>query len=317
MRADQLHKLLNLIVPQIDTEQRHDADETLAFARQLEAVMAHTYDVKYPDVTCRQLLPANYEVPSGSKTWTYRQFDEVGEAAIVHDMANDFPNVEATGKEFPGIVVPIGDSYRYTLVDLRRAAMLKMNLDQRKGEIARRVMERKLDQLAYLGDTNTGLVGIAKHGSIGTVSGATGGWAAATADVIQADIDKALTQVNNNTKGASTPNTVALSVALYNILGTKYFTAGGFRRSVLEEIKTRNSQLRFVKSDRLSTANGSAGERIIYGEFTPENCAMIVPQEFEQLAPQAKGMALVINCHMEFGGVMVPYPKAFLYQDNA
>jgi len=142
------------------------------------------------------------------------------------------------------------------------------------------------------------------------------GWAAATADQIQADIDRALTQISNNTLGTSEADTVVLPIDMYNFLKTKYFTAGGFRRSVLEEIMTRNSQLRVLKWARLSTANLISGRRVIYGQFNPETCALVIPQEFEQLPPQPKAMGFVVPCHMRVGGVTVRYPKAFLYQDD-
>lgn len=317
MNSAQLATILATVIPQIDPQARHDANETLAFARGLEYVYSQTYDVKYPELMARQILPVDYSVPNGAKQHTYRQFDMEGEAAIVDDSANDFPNVEGSGLEFTGKVVSIGDSYRYSINDLRQAQMLGLNLDTMKAQIARKIMERKLDQLACLGDTATGLLGIARHTSIGSIGGQTGTWSNATAEQIQADIDNMLVKVNNDTKGAQEANTLVLPVGLYNTLRVKYFTAGGFRRSVMEEIQTRNSQLRILKWSRLETANGSNGRRVIVGQFDPETCAMIVPQEFEQLPPQPKAMSLVVSCHMRFGGVTVRYPKAFIYQDNA
>jgi len=316
MKAEALARILAATLPQIDPLARNDANETLAFARQLEYVYTQTYDVKFPELMARQILPVDYSVPNGAKQHTYKQFNEAGEAAIVDDSSDDFPNVEGNGLEFTGKVVSLGDSYRYSLTDLRSALMLNMNLDSMKANIARRVMERKLDQLACIGDTNTGLNGIARTSTITNATGSTGGWAAATADQIQADIDRALTQISNNTLGTSEADTVVLPIDMYNFLKTKYFTAGGFRRSVLEEIMTRNSQLRVLKWARLSTANLISGRRVIYGQFNPETCALVIPQEFEQLPPQPKAMGFVVPCHMRVGGVTVRYPKAFLYQDD-
>lgn len=321
MKANQLALVLSGVLPSIDLQYKGDANETLAFARQLEKVYSKTYDVKYPDLKGRMLLPMSSEVPSGAKAHTYRQLDQMGEAKIVDDTADDFPNVELAGKEFTAPIVSLGDSYRYTIQDLRYAAMLGMDLESMKARAARRVMEMKLDKLIALGDSDTGILGIARHSAIATApTGAgnfVGSWSAATADAVQADIDFALSKINNDSLGVHEVNALVVPVSLYNTLRTKYFTAGGFRRSVLEEVLTRNSQLRIMPWARLETASGTNGKRILFGQFDQDTAWGSIPQEFEQLPPQAKGMALVVNCHMRFGGVVVPYPKAFIYADNA
>src|SRR5215467_13234664 len=79
---------------------RCDANETALFARQLEYIYTQTYDIEYPDLKARQLIPVDTRVPSGADSFTYTQYDKLGEAIIVHNNAQDFPNADIVGKQF-------------------------------------------------------------------------------------------------------------------------------------------------------------------------------------------------------------------------
>ena len=114
-----------------------DANETAMFTRQLEAIYAQTYDIKYPDNKARMLIPADGRPGPGAESFTYRQFDIFGEARVIHNYANDFPNAEVQGKEFNQKIKGIGVSYQYTIQDLRAASMAGVPLEERKASAFR------------------------------------------------------------------------------------------------------------------------------------------------------------------------------------
>ncbi len=102
---------------------RHDANETAAFTRQLEYIYTELYNVEYPLSKARQLIPVDGRVPSGADSFTYRTFDQYGQADLIHNYANDFPEVEVAGKETKQLIKGIGAAYSYSIQDMRAAMM--------------------------------------------------------------------------------------------------------------------------------------------------------------------------------------------------
>ena len=53
----------------------------------------------------------------------------------------------------------IGDSYGYSIQEIRRAAMAGMPLEARRATAARQAIDDKIDYIAWYGDTATNLKG--------------------------------------------------------------------------------------------------------------------------------------------------------------
>ena len=127
-----------------------DANESAFFKRQIEYIKAKTYDVKYKDLKAFTLIPISNESPSGATEITWRQFAGVGFAKIISDYANDFPRVDVYGVETTTKVRGIGASYGYSVVEIRRAQMANIPLDQKKANMTRRAIEQVINQLAHM-----------------------------------------------------------------------------------------------------------------------------------------------------------------------
>lgn len=320
MRFDTLCKHVARVAAELDPNWRGDANETMAFARQLEYIYAQTYDTLFPENKARVLLPVDGRIPSGAKSHTYRQMTEYGEAAFVNNFADDFPQVDLKGEEITGKLVSLGDSFGYSIQDLRGAAMGGIALDAEKAKTARKVMERKLDALACTGDTNTGLVGIANASGIIDASSGFGdagvAWASATADNIRDDVNALWKAVFETTKGIYMPDTLALDPASYATLTTKKQSAFSDDNMMQYILKTNPSIRNIEFWPRLATADGSGGPRILCYKKDPAVVSLLISQEFEMMPPQAKNMAFTTACHMRTGGVIVRYPKAIAYLDT-
>ncbi len=94
---------------------RADSAQTAVFLRQLTYVYEQTYDIKYPDLKARKLIPLDTRVTNGADSFVWRQFDKRGQAKIVQNYADDFPNVETFGQEYQTRIVSVGASYQYSL----------------------------------------------------------------------------------------------------------------------------------------------------------------------------------------------------------
>jgi hypothetical protein len=314
-------------LPAVDPGFRGDANETLVFARQLEYFFSKVYEFEYPEAMGRKIVPIDTSVPSGAEAHIYRMTDELGEARVIDSYADDLPLVDAYGQEHAEKIVGLAAAFMISIQDLRRAAMAGIPLDTKKANIARRVMERKLDMLLATGDSKTGMIGFANNSEVPTAAGVslglTGSWGTATAAQIQADVEKIGAQVFKQTKGIhGNPDngsklTLAVDTDSYARLASLRIDTFNMM-TVLEYIKTKNPFIADVVSwSRLNKANaGGNGPRIVAYDKNPDVLSGVLSQDFEMLPMQPKALSYLVPCHMRFGGTIYRYPLAALYADG-
>ena len=191
------------------------------FARELDFVKSQSYDVEYPEFTALSLFPMSSEVDPGAETITYYSYDKVGLAKIISNYATDLPRADVKGKPTTAIIKSIGDSYGYSIQEMRASRMAGKSLDTRKAEAARYQIDYLNNKIAWNGDPETGLKGVLSedndvplyvlaNGAKGTTS-----WADKTEDEILADITGMLKQMATVTKKVEKPDTLALSADAY------------------------------------------------------------------------------------------------------
>jgi hypothetical protein len=305
---------------------RLDAKYTAALEQQLEHVRAQTYDIKYPNMKARQFIPVDNSVDPGAETFAYLQWDEIGMAKIIANYADDLPMVSALAEKFSNPVVSLGDAYDFSVQDLKRSALSGNQLETRKAAIVRRGMERRLDHLAAVGDAPSKLKGFLNNSNVtvlsatsdGTSARWVGGRSPAKAPVdIKADMHAAVNQIWVNTKQAFEPDTILLSTTEFGHISqaaVNAYTEVTILKSFLANNPMIKNMDHWHKLD-LADAAGT-GPRMITYTRSNEVLELVIPQEFEQLPPQAKNLAYIVPCHMRCGGVVVRYPLAIAYTDG-
>jgi hypothetical protein len=307
---------------------RMDAAQVLGMARQLEQVLTQTYDIKRPDFKARSIIPVDTRIASGTETWTYRSYDKSGTAGIVHNYSSELPDADVKGSETASRLVSLGASFHYSIQDMRAAAFAGQPLDAMKARAARYAVERKLEILAGAGDANTGLVGLTNApGIVAVTQVSTGTWAAqitanlsnAVQAIIQ-DINALRSAIFVNTGGVhGSPGSLSLLLPLYeyNLLRVNTRSVTFTDDNILTYI-VKMCQLKDADFwNELNFANaGATGGRVMLYERDPEVLSLVISQEFEQFAPQAKNLAFQIPVHMRTGAVQVRYPKAVAYMDG-
>ena len=71
-----------------------------------------------------------------------------------------------------------------------------------------------------------------------------------------------------------------------------------------------------VSSIKLETAGAASARRLVAYKKDPNMLQGIIPQEFEQLPPEAVGYETIINCHMRIGGIELYQPLSVCYLDT-
>jgi len=308
-RCDQVGRVL------AGCNQRFDANETAAVTRALEHVKSRTYDIKYPALKGRELVPVSNEVNTGAESVVYEQWDEVGEAKLLANHADDLPAVDAIVREFSGMVKSIGCFFSYSIQDLRRAAMTGSQLDLRKARAARMFVERRIDEIIAYGDAEAGLTGFFGLSASTPVLAATGNWSGLTHAQILVDLHTLANSIVTLTKGVEIPDTIVLPVPQYSLIATSNNATTD--RSTLEVFLAQTPYIKQVIPWFKAAGAGAAGvDRAVAYRKDPEVLEMDVPQEFEMMPLQPQNLAFKVPCHARVGRVTCPYPLAVAYQDG-
>lgn len=295
---------------------RLDANESMFFARELESIKAASYDVLYPEFKARMFVPVSNDAGPGAEAITYRQYDQVGMAKLIAAYADDLPRSDVLGKEFTSPVKSIGGSYGYNVQEIRAAQMAGKPLEQRKANAARRAVMQKEDEILALGDTATGLKGFINNSSVPIFAAPFVISAASTPDQILQTMNSAVNKVVADTKGVEMPDTLLLPIEQYTYIASTPRSSTS-DTTILEYFLQNNPFIKQVDHwYRLDQAGVALVDRMIVYRRSPDKLTGEVPQEFEQFAPEARGLEFVVACHARNGGVIFYYPLSALYVDG-
>lgn len=286
---------------------RLDDQDTLFFARQLEYVKSRTYDVLYSELSAFRLFPISTEAGPGAASLIYRSFDQVGQAKIISSWADDLPTVDAVGKEFPSPIRSIGAWYGWSLDDIRMARMAGVGLDTKKAMAAVRAHNQEINRIAWFGDEAYGLPGLATASDIPSQAAQNGGWTTADADSIVEDVNELLTSIISASSGVERANTVAMPSGEFAIassarLSNTTQTAIGFLRANWPGVD-------FVPAEELAGWD-SGDDAMIAFNRSEDKLSLEIPQPYEELPVQPKGLKFIVPTHSRCGGLLVYYPKS-------
>lgn len=297
-----------------------DAGESAFFERELAHIRPQTYDVKYPDVKFRQLLPIDYSVDAGADSIVYQQFDEVAQARIIASYADDLPVAEVKGKEFSSLIKGIGIAFHYSMQEIRAAAKAGRALTPKKAIAARGAIERLLERIAAIGDTATGLKGLLNQPSAltYTVPSGVGGvtWALKTPDEILADLNGIVQYIVDQTNEVESPDTIVMPPGQLGLIRTLRLNDLS-ETTVLEYFLSKNGRVKNVESwSRCDAAGANATDRMCAYSRNPEKLQMVIPLEFTQHPPQPVGLKFEVPTEARTGGVTCEYQMSIAYGDG-
>lgn len=289
------------------TFDRSDANETAFVERQLVQLRSKEFDVKYASNIARSFLPMATDIAASASVYSYLVNDKTGAAMIGGNGADDAPQVEVSSSEVLGRVVPVRSAFSYDLNEVRESVRLKRPLSARKQEASRTTIERAIDGMLYDGGGVAGITGVSNAPSVASVS--LTDWTTATpVATIVGDLNTLINTVAENSLQEYAVTRIQLPLAKFNIINTKFVGVDN-TVTILSAFLANHKGVQIMPWHRLSKA--------IASQATADILEGIVPQEFEQLAPQSRNMKFVINTHARCGGVAVYNPLGMLYGDFA
>lgn len=301
-----------------------DANESALFYRALNFVMGRVYEIRYPNLKARQLIPVNTSIPAGAETVTYDQYDVVGMAKIVANYADDIPRVDLKGQEFVGRIRSAADAYGYSLQEVRAAALQGLPLATRKADVAKRALLQLENKIAFKGDASHGLQGMINAPNISSVTlpadgtGSATTFASKTPSQILRDLNAAPNFIVTSTFEVETADTLLLPLAQYLYIASTPFSTVGYDGTTILQMFLRNSTyIKTVESlPELKGAGAGATDRMIAYRKDPIALELLIPQDFEQLEVDQRNLEFVVPCHMRVAGVAVYLPLSVCYADG-
>jgi len=299
------------------SEIRND-DVGLFLARELEQVLARTFEVQYADIKYSSVLPISTEIGPGADSFTYRIFDAQGSMKLIQDKASDLPRADVLRKEVTHQVRSLGASFAYTIQETRAAAMVPgMNLEQRRANAVRRAYEEKVQSVAYFGEGAVSMDGFFNNANVDKTVPSK--WFdTATTDEMLELLNEAPTSIVQGSNMKESPNTMLVPYDVYRIISTTPRSSTS-DTTVLEFFLRTNPFIRSIEPINELEAGKSVltKDRIICYDRSPEKLQLHIPRTLEFLPPVRNNLEFSVAAHARIGGVALYYPKSVLYVEKA
>lgn len=293
-------------------------DAAVFFARELDYVKAKTYDKVYPKLTALSLFPRTSEVDPGAEKMTYYTYEKVGVAKIISNYATDLPRADIKGSPTTVTIKGYGDSYGYSVQEMRASRYEGKNLDARKADSARFVMDSLNNQIAWIGDKSTGLMGVLSEENDIPIYTPSGKFKDMEPDEILAEISNWYQYISQITADIETPDTLCLPPDVYLDLSTRRLpnTNITVKKFLLDNLTELKEIVKAPELSSLATKTNPYAEQGLNVAFLftndAEKLSLENPLEFTQHPVQIKGLESVINCEARTAGMVIYYPYSAL-----
>jgi len=303
------------------TEIRND-EVGIFLARELETILARTFEVEYADIKYSSLIPISSEVGNGADSFTYRVFDKQGSMKVIGDKAQDLPRADVLRKEVTHPVRSLGASFAYTIQETRAAAMVPgMNLEQRRANAVRRAYEEKVQEIAYFGDAPSGMKGFFNNDQVDKL--VPNKWfdtAGVTTDEMLELLNEAPTRLVQNSNMKEMPNTMLVPYNVYRVISTTPRSTTS-DTTVMEFFLRTNPMITSIEPINELEAGKSSGylpkDRIITYDRSPDKLQLHIPQPLEFLPPLRTNLEYTVAAHARVGGLALYYPKSVMVMEKA
>lgn len=295
-------------------------DASIFFARELDYIKSKSYDKIYPEFTALNHFPITHEVPEGAETVTYYSYEKTGFAEIISNYATDLPRADVKGEPTTAMVKSIGDSYGYSVQDMRASRMAGKSLDVRRAEAARYAIERKTNEIAFAGDAKHKLMGMLSTDNdiplytLATVDEKTS-WKDKSAAEILADINGMFAYQAELTQDVERADTLALPPAVFIDISTRQIPNTGFtvKKFLMENAPYLKEIISApeLSADNKATNPYGVNVAMLYTN-SADKFSLEIPMAFYQYPLQNRNLEVIIPCEERVAGIIMYYPLSAL-----
>lgn len=299
-------------------------DASVFFARELDYIKSKSYDKVYPEFTALNHFPITHEVPEGAETVTYYSYEKTGMAAIIDNYATDLPRADVKGEPTTAFVKSVGNSYGYSIQEMRASRMAGKSLDTRKAESARYAIDRTTNTIAFAGDKKNNLMGMLSPGNnipLFTLSQVQVGSQQKTefehksADQILKDINAMFAYQAKITKNVERADTLALPASVYIDISTRQIPNTGYtvKKFLLENAPYLKDIIPAPELEGDSTETNPLGKNAaLLFTNSAEKFSLEIPMAFYQYPLQNRNLEVIVPCEERVAGIIMYYPLSAL-----
>ena len=291
----------------------------LFLARELETILARTFETEYADIKYSQILPISTEVATGSDSFTYKIFDAQGSMKIIADKGSDLPRADILRKEVTHPVRSLGASFAYSIQETRAAAQVPgLQLEQRRANAVRRAYEEKVQDVAYFGSSADGIDGLFNNANVDKIVPNKWFDGTITTDEMLEILNEGPTRIIQNSNMKEQPNTMLVPQNVFRIISTRR-ASDASDTTVLEYFLRTNPYIRAVEpiNDLEAAKSVLSKDRIVCYDRSPEKLQLHIPQTLEFLPPVRQNLEFSVAAHARVGGVALYYPKSAIFVEKA
>lgn len=290
------------------------------YISQLANLEAKIYEAKYTAINFAEMIPVNTDVPEWADSWDYISYDAVTLGKFIGSSADDLPNVALSANKTSVPIGYAGNSFDYSLDELRKSQQLRIPIDVTKGRAAFRGAMEHSQRVAYFGDASRGMYGLFNNPNL-ALDNSTTNWATATGQEKVSDMNSLLIKVWIDSANTHLPNALAIDSERYAQISSQRMDVGT-DTTVLEFFKKNNlyttttgQELRIFPRLQLNKAGAGGKARMLAYELNDDNLGMCNPIPWRAIAPQMKNLSIVVPAEYKISGVDFRYVFSAAYRD--
>ena len=296
-------------------------DASMFFARELDFIKSKSYDRIYPEFNALKNFPVTHEVPEGAETMTYYSYEQVGMAKVINSYATDLPRADVDGKPSTAFIRSVGNSYGYSMQEMRASRFAGKSLDTRRAESARYSIDRLINQIAWAGDKENNLMGMLSEDNniplytLSTTTDDKTEWADKTANEILNDINGMFQFQARLTQDVERADTLALPSNVYIDISTRQIPNTGY--TVLKFLMENAPYLKqIIPCAELGAGNADTNPygrnvALLYTN-SKEKFSLEIPMAFYQYPLQNRNLEIIVPCEARVAGIILYYPLSAL-----
>lgn len=310
------------------TSARNDAQTMVAFARQLEHVIAETYEEPFPELQMASgdLIDLDTSIPEGAETFVYYVYSGLSMARFSSAYSGGTaPTTTVQGARVTGNVESMENAYEYTFRDLRAAAFAGVPLESMLAKYAKRGHEELLQGTGLWGREDLGLPGFITHPNITITrapadgTGSSRAWADKTVDLILRDHRTLIDTPGQLSYGMRETTHVRYAREEWRLLNTLRMGAGDGTLTVMGFLRATYPGVDFGMLLELaasqSDGNLTTNAAIAYSR-NREHLRLVQPMAFKQYPPERRDLKIRVMCESSTGGVIMKEPLAVHRMDD-
>ena len=306
---------------------RWDSQDTYFLSNQLQSVDPTIFYHLVPGLVGRKTIPAIEYVSPNLPVYKFKMLKMLGQTKKGGGHAKAQPTVSLVRTEETQAIKTFEATATWSIDEVRAARETGEDLPQQALLDAVTQIEQSIDGTLALGDSLSGITGLANNANVSTTNSAAV-WSAATPDQIITSIGDTVDATENALKqgqvpgGPQQPMFNQWTLWLPNKYKTKLMTTRLGSTNEVTLMKFIRDNFEMIKSInfwyRLDTANGGNPMGVLApaldsGSMNPYAGGALLPMNFEQLPEQYEGRDVAVPCAGKCGGVVMRHPVAFRY----